>query len=101
MKKPAFFGAATAALVAGASIALVHAGQQQPPAGQGRGQQAPPQPMSFFITSTPKGSGANYGGVAGADAYCQQMAGAAGRGSATRHAYLSTQGPNPVNPPAP
>jgi len=28
---------------------------------------APPQPMSFFVTSTPKGSGANYGGLAGAD----------------------------------
>jgi len=94
--KHAFFAAAAAALVAGASVVFVHAGQQ-PPAGQGRGQQPPPQPMSFFITSTPKGDGANYGGLAGADAYCQQMAAGAGRGSATWHAYLSTQGANAVN----
>jgi hypothetical protein len=53
--------------------------------------------MSFFITSAPKGDGANYGGVAGADAYCQQMATGAGRGAATWHAYLSTQGPGAVN----
>ena len=46
--------------------------------------------MSFFITSTSKGNGANYGGLAGADAYCQTMAAAAGRGAATWHAYLST-----------
>ena len=72
----------------------------QPPAqggGGGRGQGGPPQPMSFFVTSTSKGDGANYGGLAGADAYCQQLAGAAGRGEATWHAYLSTQGPNAVN----
>jgi hypothetical protein len=74
---------------------------QQAPAGQapprGGGAQAPPQPMSFFITSVGKGDGANYGGLTGADAYCQQMATAAGRGAATWHAYLSTQGPNAVN----
>ncbi|MEQ1759586.1 MAG: lectin [Vicinamibacterales bacterium] len=60
--------------------------------------QAPPQqPMTFFITSTPKGDGANYGGLAGADAHCQQLAAAAGRGAATWRAYLSTQGPGGVN----
>jgi hypothetical protein len=53
--------------------------------------------MSFFVTSTPKGDGANYGGLAGADAYCQQLATAAGRGGATWRAYLSTQGPGAVN----
>jgi hypothetical protein len=53
--------------------------------------------MSFFITSVGKGDGANYGGLAGADAYCQQMAMAAGRGGAMWHAYLSTQGPGAVN----
>jgi hypothetical protein len=54
--------------------------------------------MSFFITSAPKGDGANYGGVAGADAYCQQLATAAGRGApVTWHAYLSTQGAGAVN----
>jgi hypothetical protein len=53
--------------------------------------------MSFFITSASKGDGANYGGLAGADAYCQMLAAAAGRGSSTWHAYLCTQGPNAVN----
>jgi hypothetical protein len=70
---------------------------QQPAAPQGRGAQAPPQPMSFFVTSVGKGDGANYGGVAGADAYCQTVAASAGRGSATWHAYVSTQGPDAVN----
>src|SRR5688572_2376582 len=64
--------------------------QQQQPAGQGRGgQAAPPQPMSFFITSTAKGDGANLGGIAGADAHCQALAKAAGRGDVKWVAYLS------------
>jgi hypothetical protein len=69
------------------------------PAGQGGARPGgpPPQPMSFFITSVPKGDGANYGGLAGADAYCQQLAAAAGRGAATWRAYLSTQGAGAVN----
>jgi hypothetical protein len=72
---------------------------QQPPApapGRG-GQAAPPQPMSFFVTSAGKGDGANMGGLAGADAHCQALAAVAGRGSATWHAYLSTQGDGAVN----
>src|SRR5262249_22024477 len=65
---------------------------------QQRGGGGPPPPMSFFITSVPKGDGANYGGLAGADAYCQQLATAAGRGSpVTWHAYLSTQGAGAVS----
>src|SRR5581483_1388442 len=63
----------------------------QPPA------QQPQQPMSFFVTSVGKGDGANLGGIAGADAHCQALATAAGRGSATWHAYLSTQGANAVS----
>jgi hypothetical protein len=59
--------------------------------------QQPQQPMSFFVTSTPKGDGANYGGLAGADAHCQMLAAAAGRGAAKWVAYLSTQGPGAVN----
>jgi hypothetical protein len=75
---------------------------QQAPAGgggQGRGggRGGPPQPMSFFVTSVGKGDGANLGGLAGADAHCQMLATAAGRGGVTWHAYLSTQGPNAVN----
>jgi hypothetical protein len=70
---------------------------QQPAGGRGGGQQAPPQPMSFFITSAGKGDGANYGGLAGADAHCQALAKAAGRGDVKWVAYLSTQGPGAVN----
>ena len=53
--------------------------------------------MSFFVTSTAKGEGANYGGVAGADQWCQNLAAAAGAGNRTWHAYVSSQGPNAVN----
>ena len=60
-------------------------------------QQAPAGPMSFFVTSVGKGDGANLGGLAGADAHCQSLASAAGRGELTWRAYLSTQGPNAVN----
>ena len=86
---------ATMVLLVG-TIVLIAQNPPQAPPGRG-GQQAPPMPMSFFITSVGKGDGANYGGLAGADAYCQSMAMAAGRGSSTWHAYLSTQGPMAVN----
>jgi len=80
--------------------AVVLSGQQPAaPGGQGagRGPAAPPPPMSFFITSVGLGKGGDLGGLAGADAHCQALATAAGRGSATWRAYLSTQGPNAVN----
>jgi len=54
-------------------------------------QQQPQQPMSFFVTSVGAGKGADLGGLAGADAHCQMLAAAAGRGDKTWHAYLSTQ----------
>lgn len=47
--------------------------------------------MSFFVTSAGSGKGADLGGLAGADAICQRLAQAAGTGSKTWHAYLSTQ----------
>ncbi|MQA28211.1 MAG: lectin [Luteitalea sp.] len=99
MRNIALFGSALAvAVLASSYLALA----QNPPAGQaaagqGRGQQAPPQPMSFFVTSAGKGDGANLGGLAGADAHCQTLAAAAGRGGVTWHAYLSTQGAGAVN----
>ena len=46
--------------------------------------------MSFFITSVGSGNGANLGGLAGADAICQQRAAAVGAGGKTWRAYLST-----------
>ena len=72
-------------------------GAQPPAPPAGRGAQTPPQPMSFFVASVGKGDGANLGGLEGADAHCQALAAAAGRGGATWRAYLSTQGPNAVN----
>jgi hypothetical protein len=54
-------------------------------------QKAPPPPMSFFVTSTPIGKGANLGGLTGADQHCQTLAAAAGAGDRSWHAYLSTQ----------
>lgn len=45
--------------------------------------------VSFFVTSVGGGNGANYGGLAGADAHCQKLATAAGHGDKTWHAYLS------------
>jgi hypothetical protein len=56
-------------------------------------QNAPQQPMSFFVTSSTQGSG-NLGGLAGADKICQDLAAAAGAGNKTWHAYLSTQTTN-------
>ena len=53
--------------------------------------------MSFFVTSVGSGNGANLGGIAGADKHCQDLAAAAGAGSKTWHAYLSTQGDGAVN----
>ena len=50
--------------------------------------------MTFFVTSTGSGNGADLGGLAGADAHCQQLATAAGAGNRTWHAYLSTQAAN-------
>ena len=64
---------------------------------QGRAQQAGSANMSFFVTSANPGQGGDLGGLAGADAYCQRLAQAAGAGSRTWRAYLSTQGAGAVN----
>jgi len=79
------------------------AGGQQPAGGRqgGRGGGGAANPTSFFVTSVGKGDGANYGGIAGADAYCAERAKAAniptpqGR---TWRAYLSAtaQGGQPA-----
>jgi hypothetical protein len=73
-------------LVAAAlSLVLTATAQAQAP--------APPQfpNMSFFITSAPGPNGANFGGLEGADAYCQGLAARAGAGTKTWRAYLSQQ----------
>jgi hypothetical protein len=69
--------------VSGALAALATTAVAQPP------PQPPQGPMSFFVTSVGKGDGGNLGGLAGADAHCQSLAAAAGRGNVTWRAYLS------------
>lgn len=61
------------------------------------GPMAAAQTMSFFLTSEGLGSGADLGGIEGADAHCQTLADAAGFGHRTWAAYLSTQGNDPVH----
>jgi hypothetical protein len=58
------------------------------------------EPMSFFVSSTGSGKGADLGGLAGADALCQRLATAAGAGNKTWRAYLSAPGqfPSQANP---
>ena len=58
-------------------------------------ESVPPGPgnMTFFVTSAGPGKGADLGGLAGADRYCQSLASAAGAGNRTWRAYLSTQAP--------
>ena len=81
------------------ALALVTAGcadmaMQKPGTGQPMAANAS---MTFFITSRGSGKGADYGGLAGADRHCQELASAAGAGGHTWHAYLSTQGAGAVN----
>ncbi|MEO8676639.1 MAG: hypothetical protein ABI569_13760 [Casimicrobiaceae bacterium] len=71
-----FATGATLALLAAGTVAVAHA-------------QSPN--MTFFVTSVGAGKGADFGGLAGADKYCQTLAATAGAGSKTWHAYLSTQ----------
>jgi hypothetical protein len=51
-------------------------------------QQAPN--TTFFVTGTPVGKGGDLGGLAGADAHCQELAAAVGAGNKSWRAYLST-----------
>jgi hypothetical protein len=53
-------------------------------------------PMSFFVTSTNMGKGADLGGLEGADKHCTTLAKSVGAGGEWR-AYLSTTGAAPVN----
>jgi hypothetical protein len=53
--------------------------------------------MSFFVTSSGLGDGANLGGLKGADRHCQRLASAAGADDRTWVAYLSSQGENAIH----
>jgi len=52
-------------------------------------QNVPAPAMSFFVTSTGRGLGANLGGLAGADALCRARAASVGRDDRQWRAYLS------------
>ena len=52
-----------------------------------------PDEMSFFITSTGPGNGADLGGLTGADSHCQKLAESVGS-TKTWRAYLSSTGMN-------
>lgn len=83
------------ALLTTALLLAASAHAQTPPAAAASAP--PPPPFTFFVTSTGGGNGANYGGLAGADAHCQKLADAAGSPHKSWRAYLSTQGANAVN----
>jgi hypothetical protein len=57
----------------------------------GLAQQGGARNMTFFVTSTGPGNGADLGGLEGADRHCQSLAAAVGAGARTWRAYLSTQ----------
>jgi hypothetical protein len=80
----------SAALTSAALLALVLSGTAQ-------AQESPN--MTFFVTSTGPGKGADLGGLAGADAHCQMLATSVGAGNKTWRAYLSTS-TNAANPSA-
>ena len=65
--------------------------------GLSAGAHAQASAMTFFVTSTGSGKGADFGGLAGADKLCQSLAAAVGAGSREWRAYLSTQGSGAVN----
>jgi hypothetical protein len=79
-----------AAVSLASAATLAQAADAKAPAKRAAAQ----KPMSFFVTSTGLGKGADLGGLAGADAHCQNLAKAAGAGNRTWHAYLSTTAVN-------
>jgi len=80
-------------LVLAGSAALVAACAGMGPSGSASNENK----MSFFVTSANPGRGADLGGLAGADRYCQSLASTVGAGGKTWHAYLSTTGAGGVN----
>jgi hypothetical protein len=54
--------------------------------------------MTFFITSTGSGKGADFGGLAGADKLCQSLAAAAGAGKRLARVSQHSGGPGGQRP---
>ena len=78
-----------------AAAVLVSAGMAAPVQAQDKAKAAQKGSagMTFFVTSVGKGSGADLGGLEGADAHCNALAKAAGSKRANWKAYLSTTAP--------
>jgi hypothetical protein len=79
---------AAAFLVSAGMTAPAHAQDKAKAAKKGGGGD-----MTFFVTSAGKGSGADLGGLDGADAHCTSLAKAAGSKHTNWKAYLSTTAP--------
>ena len=86
MKRSAIVVAAF--LVSAGMTASSYAQDKKDSAKKGSGGQ-----MTFFVTSAGKGSGADLGGLKGADEHCNALAKAAGSKLTNWHAYLSTTEP--------
>ena len=80
----------TLAIAASAAVLLTACGTRATSPGTATSSSSTRSPMSFFVTSTNPGQGANFGGLAGADRHCQALATTAGAGHRTWRAYLST-----------
>ncbi len=85
-------GGASAAGSAGASGSATAgaAGSAGAAGAAGSGPTASAEPMTFFVSSTGGDEGGNFGGLDGADAFCDELATAAGAGDGTWRAFLST-----------
>jgi hypothetical protein len=79
--------------VVAVSLTLAACAQTPPSATSSGGGNA----TTFFVTSAGPGNGADLGGLAGADRYCQSLAKKVGAGNRTWHAYLSTNGSAAAN----
>ena len=80
--------AMAAAFAVSAALAISAQAQDKPKAKAAK--KAGGGEMTFFVTSTGKGNGADLGGLDGADAHCNALASAAGSKITTWKAYLST-----------
>ncbi len=76
-----------------ATAAALYAAAAMVGAGLSTAARAQQKDMTFFVTSTGKGNGANLGGLEGADAHCAALARAAGSTRTNWRAYLSTTAP--------
>src|SRR5436189_6407957 len=76
-------------IVAALALGVTSGVQAQQPAAPPQLPQAPN--MTFFVTGSGPGKGADLGGIEGADQHCQTLATRHGAGGKTCRAYLSTQ----------